>query len=205
MNGITPPFHPVSSWLAQGICDFSHNVAVGAMGGVWGGEGRWRHKRRISLRFMTYWIMAHPTVGGTECNKLEITSKKGIVSWSRYYSVTIWRDWEKPVRTSVRIACVPVGNRGSYSLTINQNFYDLNHLAHCTSHYSVCLIQHIISVDFVQTSISHKAQLNTIKYYSSNGAPWARPGAMPRGPKWGGANFAPPKKGPRVSCPFFIF
>ena len=34
-------------------------------------------------------------------------------------------------------------------------------------------------------------------YGSSNGAPWARPGAMPRGPKWGGANFVPPpKKGP---------
>ena len=32
---------------------------------------------------------------------------------------------------------------------------------------------------------------------SSNGAPWARPGAMPRGPKWGGCEFcAPPKKGP---------
>ena len=24
---------------------------------------------------------------------------------------------------------------------------------------------------------------------SSNGAPWARPGAMPSGPKWGGCKF----------------
>ena len=48
--------------------------------------------------------------------------------------------------------------------------------------------------------------LNIDEDVSSNGAPWARPGAMPRGPKWGGANFAPPpKKGPRVSCPFLIF
>ena len=40
---------------------------------------------------------------------------------------------------------------------------------------------------------------------SSNGAPWARPGAMPRGPKWGGANFAPPKKRAQGQLPIFDF
>ena len=40
---------------------------------------------------------------------------------------------------------------------------------------------------------------------SSNGAPWARPGAMPRGPKWGGANFAPPQKRAQGQLPIFYF
>ena len=40
---------------------------------------------------------------------------------------------------------------------------------------------------------------------SSNGAPWARPGAMPRGPKWGGANFAPPQKRAQGQLPIFDF
>ena len=40
---------------------------------------------------------------------------------------------------------------------------------------------------------------------SSNGAPWARPGAMPSGPKWGGANFDPPKKRAQSQLPIFDF
>jgi len=40
---------------------------------------------------------------------------------------------------------------------------------------------------------------------SSNGAPWARPGAMHRGPKWGGANFAPPQKRAQGQLPIFDF
>ena len=62
-----------------------------------------------------------------------------------------------------------------------------------------------LSLTGVPNQVSSLGKLLFSSQVSSNGAPWARPGAMPRGPKWGGANFAPPKKGPRVSCPFLIF
>ena len=40
---------------------------------------------------------------------------------------------------------------------------------------------------------------------SSNGAPWARPGAMPRGPKGGFEFCAPLKKGPGSVAHFLFF
>ena len=45
------------------------------------------------------------------------------------------------------------------------------------------------------------------KYFddSSNGAPWARPGAMPRGPKWGVRILRPPKKRAQGQLPIFDF
>ena len=64
---------------------------------------------------------------------------------------------------------------------------------HSLRRYPVVHLKLLLSVRTIsqpQTSIDPL-------HLSSNGAPWARPGAMPRGPKWGGANFAPPqKKGP---------
>ena len=72
---------------------------------------------------------------------------------------------------------------------------------HSLRRYPVVHLKLLLSVRTIsqpQTSIDPL-------HLSSNGAPWARPGAMPRGPKWGVLILRPPKKRAQGQLPIFDF
>jgi hypothetical protein len=159
MNGIIPPFHPMSSWLSQGI--YACALTMKQLGGG-------AHKRRSSLRFMTYLSMVHPTIGRTAYNKLEITPKKWVVFWSRYYSVTILKRLRKAGKNLSQDILCPC--RESKKLFPDYKPEMLRLEPPWTLDVTILNISETVNcyVDFVQTNIRHKAQLNTTrKFYNS--------------------------------------
>ena len=62
-----------------------------------------------------------------------------------------------------------------------------------------------LSLTGVPNQVSSLGKLLFSSQVSSNGAPWARPGAMPRGPKWGVLILRPPKKRAQGQLPIFYF
>ena len=63
----------------------------------------------------------------------------------------------------------------------------------------------VLEIDLGQHVENTDGDIQSLRQESSNGAPWARPGAMPRGPKWGVRILRPPKKGPGSVAHFLFF
>jgi hypothetical protein len=144
------------------------------------------------------------TASGTGCVRLR-RQQTGLIAWCEFVRASLhMRREEKPSRCHWMLYCTH-DTLNMFRVLLCPSSGALDYMCVFAAYGVQCLVAGCRGSGAGQQGVRPGWGMLHDSVVSSNGAPWARPGAMPRGPKWGVRILGPPKKGPRVSCPFLIF